>query len=921
VEWLDSPKARIEGTGVSRSELRVLAASNGVYPAGVQLTANRQAPLPAPLTPLVGRQPELAEMALLLQNAQCRLLTLTGPGGIGKTRLALQLAHEQAEAAVQPFPDGVIFVQLAPIRSPEHLFPAIADAIGFVFYGPGEPAEQLFNALRGRTLLLVLDNAEHLLGPLSMESEEHLASLLSALLRRAPGVKVLATSRERLNLQGEWVFEIHGLPIPPPDQTEGLEEYSAVTLFLQSARRVRPGFELTGRDRTAVVRICQLTDGMPLAIELAAAWTRVLSCAEIAQEIERSLDFLSATARDLPERHRSLRTVFDHSWNLLSQPEQRALRIMSVFRGSFQRKAVVRIAGASLPLLSALVDKSLLRRTGQDRYDLHELVRQFAAEKLAGQPEEHGLALESHCEYFMQFMQERETRLTRDREAAAEIRSELEDVRAAWLWALSEGRLDLLGVGASCLARFYRLTGLLREGEMAFDLAVERVKENIRSSGDLEPAYRRLLIQLLVRLAGLFNDRARHDQAVAAAQQAISLSEIDSDVRSEAAARLEWSLSLWRQANSSGARAQVETALTLARPAGVPHLEAAILALLGEIDLSQGRISESLRCYEEALGLFRRIGDRHGESGVLNRLGTAYFTQGNLRSAGDYYGKALQITLEFGDRRGEGVGLNNLGVIHQGLGANFQARQYFDQTLAISRETGDRSAEAAALANLGVSAQRLGDFGLAYSAHAQSLQISREIGDWLGEVNSLSNLGLLAYYRNDLPEAEENQQLVLQMAQERSSPEVESLAWLRLGRVWCDREKLAEALDAYRKSLVLRRDLGRVNLTLEPLAGLARASLALGELAQAGDYAEDILATLDLPFSNLLDSADDPAWVYLCCVRVFQASGDPRAPAVLEQAYDSLQSQAAQIPGEELRKLFLENIPGNRKLLKEISRK
>jgi tetratricopeptide (TPR) repeat protein len=326
--------------------------------------------------------------------------------------------------------------------------------------------------------------------------------------------------------------------------------------------------------------------------------------------------------------------------------------------------------------------------------------------------------------------------------------------------------------------------------------------------------------------------------------------------------------------------------------------------VLGAIDFSQGRISEALSAYQEALGLFRESGDRHGESGVLNRLGTAYFTQGNLQGAGLYYEKALQILLEFGDRRGEGMGFNHLGVIHQGLGENEQALAYFEQTLPVMRETGDRWGESAALSNLGVVSHRLGDFSGAKAYYEGALAICQEIGEWGGEVSNLSNLGWLAYNLGDLVTAETNQLRVLQMARERS-PEVESLAWLRLGRVWTDQERLEEARDAFRRALALRRDLGRVNLALEPMAGLARVELALGELEEAREQVEDTLAALELPFSNLLDNADDPYWVYLSCVLVLHADGDPASEIWSGHTILQKQPPKSQKDGRQLRKTCL----------------
>jgi transcriptional regulator with XRE-family HTH domain len=291
---------------VARAELRlerlaeVVPAALPPLPPEAEPRSSTSVPpldLPAPPTPLVGREHELAAIVRLLQETSCRLLTLVGPGGIGKTRLAIEAATHQQAA----FAEGVYFVSLAPVSAVEFIIPTIASALAFTFYGPTEPQTQLLNYLRQKRVLLVLDNFEHLLAfPQGTD-------LLAELLRHAPALKLLTTSRERLNLQGEWVLEIQGLPVPPNDQGSDLEAYSAALLFVQSAQRARVGFVLLPEERPAVARICRLMEGMPLGIELAASWVRSLSCQEIAQESERSLDFLAVSMRDAPARHRSMR--------------------------------------------------------------------------------------------------------------------------------------------------------------------------------------------------------------------------------------------------------------------------------------------------------------------------------------------------------------------------------------------------------------------------------------------------------------------------------------------------------------------------------------------------------------------------------------------------------------------------------------
>jgi len=313
--------------------------------------------VPLPPTPLIGRQNELDGIQHLLANSDCRLITLVGPGGFGKTRLAIEFAARRRDM----FPGGVFYVPLASVNAPELIVPAIAEAFAYSFSGPAGPHEQLFDHLActvEQPTLLALDNLEHLLAQSGAT-----ADLIAELLERFSPLKILCTSRERLNLHGEWLFDLNGLSVPPLGQTENLEAYSAVTLFLQAARRINANFVLTAADKPALRRICHLLEGIPLALELAAAWVGMLSCQEIAREIEANIDFLAVSMRNLPERHRSLRASFDHSWRLLSDAERAALSRLSVFQGGMDRVAAERVAGAQLALLAALVSKSLVRRT------------------------------------------------------------------------------------------------------------------------------------------------------------------------------------------------------------------------------------------------------------------------------------------------------------------------------------------------------------------------------------------------------------------------------------------------------------------------------------------------------------------------------------------------------------------------------
>jgi ATP/maltotriose-dependent transcriptional regulator MalT/transcriptional regulator with XRE-family HTH domain len=338
----------------------------GTSPAAYQLRSN----LPFFPTPFVGRENEIDVVSRQLLDPACRLLTLTGPGGVGKTRLAVEVARK-LEAV---FKDGVFFLPMASVELPESIIPVLADVLRMVFSGPADPKLQVINLLNDKRILLVFDNMEHLVDG---------SDILGEILNYAKNVKLLLTSREQMHLQWEWIFDVQGLPVPIEASPIELDASSAVTLFLQRARQVSRNFRLSPEESTALVRVCKSVDGLPLAIELAASWVRIMSVNEIALELERNLDLLETSLRDIPARHRSIKMVFEHSWVLLTAEERLAMMRLSVFSGGFTRQAAHTVAGASIYLLSSLVSKSLLYYDSQeDRYDLHELIRLYANAQL-----------------------------------------------------------------------------------------------------------------------------------------------------------------------------------------------------------------------------------------------------------------------------------------------------------------------------------------------------------------------------------------------------------------------------------------------------------------------------------------------------------------------------------------------------------
>jgi DNA-binding SARP family transcriptional activator/predicted ATPase/Tfp pilus assembly protein PilF len=931
---------------------RVLAEELGVEPAEEttalyerirKATSAPRHNLPPQPTPFVGREKELAEVSSLLADPDCRLLTILGPGGIGKTRLALQAAAARTET----FLEGVYFVSLAPVSSADFIPSAIADALQFSFFGLQEAHIQLLNYLREKEVLLILDSFEHLLASSVFaggEREARGVDLLAEILHKAPQVKLLVTSRECLNLRWEWRFEIQGLAYPANgngmDAAATLEDYSAVQLFLQIARRVRPRFSLSGRDRPGMVHICRLVEGMPLGLELAAAWVKTHTTERIAQEIKGGLDFLATSLHDVPERHRSVRAAFERSWRLLAPPAQSVFMKLSVFRRGFRREAAVQVAGASRAVLESLVDKSLLRFLSGGRYDVHELLRQYAAEKLAAAPEAQAQARDQHCTYYTTFLQRHETDLfgAGAAEALTAIRAEIGNVRAAWQWAATQTKLEEMGRGLESLSRFYILAGPFQEGEALIGMAVDQVRTLVDNEDKAPRDGRTILSRLLAEQAHFLNRQGRYDQAIATAQAAIDLispaDEVSQAVHPQAAGYLQWGVALWRQANYEEARTRLEQALHVARSAPTAvrvrvsaHgedsvetlrlIEVEALRNLGNVIDDQGNFAEGKACYEQSLRLSQEIGYQRGEADALNNLSLVSRYQGDHADARSYLEQALRAYREIGDRRGEGMALTNLGIVFVHQGKHTAAMDCFEQCLRLSREIGDRRSEILALSNLGFASHIQGDYARAKVYYEQYLRICREIGDRRGEGIVLCNLGLLFHHLDDNRTAQEYSQQALLIAQDIDDHRIQGGALTHLGHALAGLGQWTEAAEAYRQALTLRREFNQPHMAMESLAGLAHVSLAQGELIQAQTQVEEILTYLE---TNTLDGTEEPFRIYLTCYRILCASQDPRAQETLDTAHRLLQEQAAKISDEKMRRLFLKNLTAHREIVEEVDR-
>ncbi len=675
-------------------------------------------PLPLPPTPLLGREPELAAMERIFDDPQCRLLTLTGMGGIGKTRLALEFASRQRDK----FPDGVRYVPLASVNSAESIVPAIAEAFEFSFSGPSDPKEQFFNYLsheiKGSTLL-VLDNLEHLLSQSSIAPD-----LAAEILQRFANIKILCTSRERLNLHGEWTYELHGLPIPPVEFVSNLEDYSAAVLFIQRARQINAEFELTTSDKPALARICHLVEGIPLALELAAAWVGVLSCEEIAREIESNIDFLTTSMRDVPERHRSLKATFDHSWRLLSDAERDALGRLSIFHGGFDRTAAQKVSGATLPLLSSLVSKSLARRTEAGRYDLHEVIRQYALARLDEDESRYLETRDRHSEYYLNLASayERKLKSADQQTAMREMTVELDNLRAAWDWGIERGQFEFIGRVVRSFGWYFEVAGLIHDGIEQLELLVQALKDKPRDT-QMNKVLGSCLVQqgLLCFRSGQF---ARAEELY---REAITLLRSVNERALLADALIFSGTIMHLGGNYLESKRLIEEGLIYARETNNLWFAAYGVYNLGHVDSILGEYQKGYDEMQEGLKLWRELGDPHSISLGLNFLVDTQIALGRYDEAIASMRESIALCERTKNRWGMGTAYRYLGSATMAKGQYIEAQEYFQKSLEIFGEYFIGWDIARTLIFLGETHVRLGDESKAKTTLLDALRRAHDV--------------------------------------------------------------------------------------------------------------------------------------------------------------------------------------------------
>lgn len=568
----------------------------------VPSAAKPPASLPTQANSFIGRDTELTDLANHLSQRGCHLLTLVGLGGTGKTRLALQTAEYHKES----FADGVYFVPLAPLQSAGAVVSALLTTLSLSLRAGETPEARLLSYLENKEILFVLDNFEHLLDA---------TVLITELLENTREVKLLVTSREPLNLSWEHTFEVLGLRYPKSTDAENFAQYDAVRLFVRTARQIDANFQLKTEHHGAVLDVCRQIEGLPLGLELAAGWVQTFSCQQIADLLKQDLSQVVSTLRDIPERHRSLAYVFEQSWQLLSETEQDVLSKLSVFRGGFDHAAVQSVAAASFMTLVNLRQKSLVRRVSEERFDLHEVIRQGGQKKLEAKGETHTTTRTAHSRYYLRLVADlAEAIRTGQPEATKTVETDLDNVRQAWYWAVDS--LDFVNLDLSLLSlvRFYLYGGRLQEQLELLDYAETGLRQSQSQSA--------VLARILGHKAWTLGQLGKLQEAIDGTHESLSIRRADKDTLGIINSLNDLGTFLRRRGQFVQARKVWEEALALAIKKSDISRELMVLSNLAVLEEQEGQYERAEVHYRQAIKLSEQSGHTARYLGNLNNLAT-----------------------------------------------------------------------------------------------------------------------------------------------------------------------------------------------------------------------------------------------------------------------------------------------------------
>jgi predicted ATPase/DNA-binding XRE family transcriptional regulator len=588
--------------------------------------------LPAHTTPFIGREREIAELEHLFCDPVHRLITLLGPGGMGKTALAVEVVRRQ----VGRFADGVYFVSLAPLNSSEDFVAAVAKALDVHCHQQDRPSIHVLDYLRTKSICLVLDNFEHLRSSVEFVTE---------MLQAAPGLRLLVTSREALGALSETRYTLQGLALPTTPAT--LSENSCIRLFLHGAQRAQPTFTPSADDMVAIAEIARRVDGMPLALLLAGAWITVLSVADICAEIEQNVDFLAGDSLDVPERQRSIRAVFLSTWRRLTEGERTIFARVTVFRGGFTREAAQHVADASLLILRGLADKSLVQyNSATQRYDIHELLRQYGDEQLGAHRDD---LRQRHAEYYTEFAEQADRGIKSSEQPrwVRRLGEEQHNFRAALRWLLERRAVELTLRLSDALWGLWLILGYIAEGKRWLEAALAQ-SDAALEQGMVTATHLTARANVLITLGFSHYHVRDFDRAIATCEQAYQIHSTLANEQGQVDARIALGLISRSLPDPRNAAQLLEESLARARAIQYRYGTYRALHFLGGWYLRQGDFALAEAFLAQSLPLAREQGDLWAQGFMLIDLARIKFVQGDYVGAQGLYRETLTMHAQLG---------------------------------------------------------------------------------------------------------------------------------------------------------------------------------------------------------------------------------------------------------------------------------
>jgi predicted ATPase/DNA-binding SARP family transcriptional activator/Tfp pilus assembly protein PilF len=725
--------------------------------------------IPAQRTDFVGRALDLDEIMGWLIDPHWRLVTVTGMGGIGKTRLALALA----EKCIGIFRDGVFFVPLLPAAGAAQIVALIAESLAMKFSDQSSNQKQLLDQLRDKEMLIVLDNFEHLL------ADQQSAEVLDTLLNGTKAVKLLVTSREVLNLLQERVYLLDGLQYPAlaANALVDMPRYDAVELFVRCASQKMPQFSLNEKNYQSVVRICHVLEGLPLGVELAAATLCEQGCTEIAEVYEQDLGALTTRMLNFQPRHRSLQAAFEISWNLLDRPLKQVLAGLSIFRDGFSAAAAAQVAEAMPQDLANLIAKSLLRLEDSSRYSMHEVIRQLVrAETDIGNA--FWQVEERHAAFYADFLADKKDGLSANGQSEALRATQIEygNLYLAWHWMVDHSCLDLIEKSMYSLYQYFMIRSLFDDGIAWFKHAADRLAQH--SEENL------LLGKLLWRLGAMAYTTRDNSISFSSLHQSETILERATANKELAYCRIYLGWAYHREKDFSRAKVYADRSLQYFLEIQDAKGLSETYILIGSIENRQGSYQKSRPYFEKAYDACKTARNAQNLMIAINRLADVLCYEGEYDQARELFNEALQLSRQLNDSYHQAILLNNLGTIDHLLCNYEQAGVNYKESLAITRKLGDLDGVALALNNLGELATWQQDFEQALAYSKEALAIARQVKETWTIIVCLNSLGEIYTGMGRLPEGKSNLIEALKIAVEINSFDLAGRVLVNLGRVY-----------------------------------------------------------------------------------------------------------------------------------------